>query len=100
MEGGPLSSKALGSIRKGKRLTEEPNDQPLEEYSREDLDRIFKEAVEAIERLHKVLSDAAEDAGVARQVIIASLPRYSTMYGMAEDDSSIYPIVASGIQFE
>lgn len=75
------------------------NDEPLDEYSQEDLDCIFEEAIAAIERLHKALADAAEDAGVARQVIVTSHPRYSSLFSMAEDDPTIYPLVSSGLGF-
>jgi len=73
--------------------------EPIEEFSREELERAFREAVEAAERLHGSLASATEDAGYTRQVLITSYPRYVMLYEKAKDEPALYPIVASGLHF-
>lgn len=71
----------------------------LPEYSKEDLDRAFEETLAAAERLHKRLTSAAEDAGYIRNSITYTKPRLDSLYTIAQDDPSAYPIVASGIDY-
>jgi hypothetical protein len=71
----------------------------LPEYSKEDLDRAFEEALAAAERLHKRLASAAEDAGYVINVINFAKPTFDGLYLRAQDDPSAYPIIASGVDF-
>ncbi|HKZ82097.1 MAG TPA: hypothetical protein VJ793_00390 [Anaerolineae bacterium] len=73
--------------------------EPVEEFSREELDRAFSEAIMAAEHLHRSLASATENAGYARQILVTSHPRYVMLYEKAKDDPSFYPIVASGLNF-
>ncbi len=73
--------------------------EPIEEFSREELEQAFREAIEAVERLHASLTSAAEDAGYSRQILMTSQPRYISLYDKAMTDPSVYPIVASGLGY-
>lgn len=69
------------------------------EYSQEDIDRAFEEALSAAERLHKRLSSAAEDAGYVRFVVATTKPRLDAFFRKAQEDPSVYPMVASGVDY-
>lgn len=78
-------------------MSEEFSEVP--EYSQEDIDRIFQEALKAAENLHKKLSSLAEDTGYVMNVITITKPRLDMLYIKAQDDPTAYPIVASGVDF-
>jgi hypothetical protein len=78
---------------------EEHDSEPVDEFSKEDMDRIFKEAIEAVENLHNSLTQATEYSGYARQIISESHPRYTVLFDKSQDDPSLYPLVASGLGF-
>jgi hypothetical protein len=69
------------------------------EYSQEDIDRVFREALAAAENLHKKLSSLAEDTGYAITVINITKPGLDMLYSKAQEDSAAYTIVASGVDF-
>jgi hypothetical protein len=72
---------------------------PYPEYSKEDLDKAFEEALAAAEDLHKKLTSASEDVGYIKNVFIYAKNNYDGLYLKAQNDPSIYPIIASGIAF-
>ena len=67
------------------------------EYSKEDLDRAFEEASAAADHLHNKLASAAEEAGYVKNIINLTKPTFVDLYIKAQDDPSVYPIIASGI---
>lgn len=73
--------------------------EPDPEFSREDLDRIFQDAIHAVETLHERLTSAAENVGYARQVISGSHPRFIVLFEESEKDPSLYPVIASGLGY-
>ena len=78
---------------------ENPELEPVDEYSREDLDQAFRHAVEAAERAHRNLSEAVKDAGMTLHFLELSHPNYVVLFDKSKDDPSIYPVVASGINY-
>jgi hypothetical protein len=71
--------------------------EPVEEISKEELEKVFREAIEAVENMHHSLSSATEDVGYARQVLPGLFARYTVLYDEAERNPSLYPIIASGL---
>lgn len=71
----------------------------LPEYSQDDLERSFIDAFNAAENLHMKLSSLAEDAGYMVSMISNTKPAMDSLYNRAQSDSTVYPIVASGIDF-
>ena len=71
----------------------------LPEYSKDELDRAFDEVLAAAERLHQKLASAAEEAGYVTKAIKYARPRFDGLYQKAHDDPSVYPIIASGVDF-
>src|SRR5262245_43553088 len=69
------------------------------EYSQDDLERAFNEALTAAESLHKKFSSLAEDAGYVVNMLSFTKPELDMLYIKAQDDPTVYPIVASGIDF-
>jgi len=69
------------------------------EYSKEDLDRAFEEALAAAKRLHTKIAALAEDTGYMVNVISATKPELDGLFEKAQTDPSAYPIVASGIEY-
>lgn len=69
------------------------------EYSQDDLNRAFEEALAAAENLHAKITSLAEDTGYMLNVLSTSQPQLDALYRRAQDDPSIYPLVASGIDF-
>jgi len=74
-------------------------DEQLPEYSKDDLDEAFDDALAAAERLHEKLASAAEEAGYVKEAIKYARPRFDGLYKRAHDDPSAYQIIASGINF-
>ena len=72
---------------------------PFPEYSKEDLDIAFEEAFAAVEHLHNKLASAAEEAGYVKNIIHLTKPTFEDLYKRAQDDPSVYPMIASGIDF-
>ena len=72
---------------------------PLPEYSQDDLNRAFEEALAATERLHKKFTSLAEDAGYVLNVLSTSKPQLDELYRIAQNDLSVYPLLASGVDF-
>lgn len=72
---------------------------PIEEFSMEDLDRIFEYSIEAVQNLHNLFSSAAEDTGYAIKVLNASHQNFTILYNKAGEDPSIYPFIASGLRY-
>jgi hypothetical protein len=72
---------------------------PFPEYSKEDLDRAFEEALAAAEHLHSKLTSAAEEAGYVKNMLNRTRPTFEGLYRRAQDDPSVYPLIASGIDF-
>ena len=77
----------------------ENEEEPIEELSKEELDKAFKAAIESAERLHNSLTSATEGVGYTRQVLISSHARYLILYDEAQNNPSLYSVVASGLQF-
>lgn len=73
-------------------------DEPVEEISKEELEQILQDAINAAEKLHGNLATTTEDVGYVYQVLVSVAPRYLGLIEKAEDDASIYPIVYSGAQ--
>ena len=71
----------------------------LPEYSKEDLDRAYEEALASAERLHAMLASQAEDAGYVVKAISYTKPQLDELFAKAQDDPSVYPLVASGVDF-
>jgi hypothetical protein len=69
------------------------------EYSQEDIDRIFQEALKAAENLHKKLSSLTEDTGYIIDVISIAKPELDMLYSKSQEDPTAYPLVASGVDF-
>jgi hypothetical protein len=69
------------------------------EYSQEDLDQAFEDAIAAAKRLHTKIATLAEDTGYMVNVISASKPQLDALFEKAKTDPSAYPIVASGIDY-
>jgi hypothetical protein len=69
------------------------------EYSKEDLDKAYEEASDAVNHVHKDLSEAAENTGYVARVISLAKPQLDNLFHKAQSDPSIYPIVASGIEY-
>ncbi len=63
------------------------------------LHRAFTEALAAADRLHDRLVSAAEDAGYIRQTLYRTKPLLDGLFVRAQDDPTVYPLVASGIDF-
>jgi hypothetical protein len=79
------------------RMTDELT--PIPEYSQEDIDRAFQDALQAVENLHKKFSSLSEDAGYVKNVLTSSKPTLDLLFERAHDDPAAYPIVASGVDF-
>jgi hypothetical protein len=73
--------------------------EPIEEISKEELDQAFKDAINAAEQLHRQLASAAEKVGYSRDVLVAVFPAYQSLYELSENDPTLYPIIASGIEY-
>ena len=71
----------------------------LPEYSQEDLDRAHEEALAAAERIHKKLTSLAEDSGYVVRMVSGVKPKLDWIYAQAQNDPSVYPMVASGVDF-
>jgi hypothetical protein len=69
------------------------------EYSKEDLDQAFEEALAAAKRLHTKIATLAEDTGYIVNVISIAKPQLDGLFEMAKTDPAAYPIVASGIDY-
>jgi len=67
------------------------------EYSQDDLDQVFKDTLEAAERIHTKIMFLAEDAGYMVQAISTAKPQLDELLNKANTDPSIYPFVASAI---
>lgn len=68
----------------------------IAELSKEELIRVFAEAIAAAKTLHDKLSSATQDAGFTVEVLPELQRRYTVLYDKAEEDPSIYPFVVSG----
>lgn len=75
------------------------NNESWGELSREEIDQIFQEALDNVSRLHDTLIIVNEDVGYAHQYLSALYPRTMSLYDKAEEDSSIYPVVFSGVKY-
>lgn len=71
----------------------------LPEYSKDDLDRTYGEALAAAEQIHQKLASFAEDLGYVVRVVSDVKPQLDWLYLRAQYAPSMYPIVASGIDF-
>ncbi|MDO9547117.1 MAG: hypothetical protein Q7J07_10275 [Pelolinea sp.] len=69
------------------------------EYSQDDLDQVIEGALAAAKRLHTKITTLAEDTGYMVHVISAAQPQLNGLYEQAKTDPSVYPIVASGIDY-
>jgi hypothetical protein len=69
------------------------------EYSKEDLDQAFEEALAAAKRLHRKITTLAEDTGYIVNAISIAKPQLDELFKIANTDPSAYPFVASGIDY-
>lgn len=69
------------------------------EYSKENLDQAFEEALTAAQHLRSKITALAEDTGYILYAISATKPQLEELFERAEIDPSAYPIVASGIDY-
>ena len=69
------------------------------EYSQDDLDQAFEEAFAAAKRVHTKITTLAEDTGYMVNVISAAKPQLDELFEKAKANPSVYPIVASGIDY-
>jgi hypothetical protein len=69
------------------------------EYSQDDLDRAFEDALAAAKHVHTKITTLAEDTGYMVNVISATKPQLDELFERAKTDPSVYPIVASGIDY-
>lgn len=69
------------------------------EYSQDDLNQAFEEALESAKRVHAKITTLAEDTGYMVNVISAAKPQLDELFEKAKTDPSAYPIVASGIDY-
>lgn len=67
------------------------------EYSQDDLDQIFEDALEAAKRVHSKITSLAEDTGYAVNAISVSKPHLDGLFNEAITNPSVYPFVASAI---
>lgn len=72
---------------------------PKKRVTEEELNQIFEEAIWAADKLPDSHSPATKDANYMHLVLSTSYRRYSILYQRAQDETSIYPIIASGLQF-
>lgn len=72
-------------------------EEPIEEYSREDLENAFREAIEAANRAHNNLRKATQETGRSIHFLESSREGYLVLFDKAADDPTLYPLVSSGI---
>ena len=83
-------------------MSENMNDElnePLDELSREEIEKIFKDAIDTVRDLHETLVTVNEDIGYTHQSLSALYPRTMSLFDKAEEDASIYPVVYSGVKY-
>lgn len=71
----------------------------VERLTEEELNQAFEGVIEAAERLPDSHATATKDAGYMHHVLSCSYPRYSILYLKAQEDTFIYQILTSCLQF-
>jgi hypothetical protein len=86
-------------VAKGKGINMDEEYAGFPEYSKEDLDQAFDEAFTAAKRLHTKITTLAEDTGYMVNVISSAKLQLDELFERAKTDPSVYPFVASGIDY-
>jgi hypothetical protein len=72
---------------------------PEGRLTEEELIQAFEEVISAAERLPDSHASATKDARYMHHVLSSSYPIYEILYKRVQKETSIYPIIASGLQF-
>lgn len=72
---------------------------PEERLTEEEYNLAFMEVIAAAARLPDSHASATKDAGYMHHVLSTSYPIYSILYQRTQEDTSIYPIITSSLQF-
>jgi len=72
---------------------------PEDRLTEEEYNLAFEQVIAAAQRLPDSHATATKDAGYMHHVLSTSHPIYSILYQRAQEDTSIYPIITSSLQF-